>query len=598
VTTTGAEPSAWSGHVIVCGLHGVGLRTVEQLHRAGVPVVVVDADPNPRLVPVVAGWGVPHLRGGDLAGALRDAGLAGAAAVVCVEHDDLRTLEAALLAREARPDVRVIVQLANPAVGRAISAAGGPGAVLDVAALAAPSVVEACLRLPTHELDLDGEPHLVVSTRAPRAGTLRELYADLTPLVVTGSTGSVSLCPGRDLAVRAGDDVALLGTAADLAGAGIAVDPAGASSNRRPVVLRPGRVWPDGERPSRGRAAWAVLVRALAGEVDRRLRAAVVVLLTLVAGATTVLHLGYREPGGGSMSWLDGLYFTVETIATVGYGDFSFRQQPTWLRVFAVGLMAGGAALAAVFFALLTNLLVSRRIEESLGRRHVPGLAGHTVVIGTGSVGIRVVEALLARGRQVVVVERDGGGRYLPRLRELGVPVVVGDATQRPTLEAANVAAAGSVAVLTSDDLTNLETGLAVRDLTGDAAPVVLRLFDRDLARTVEATFGFRDVRSTAVLAAPWFVGAALGLDVLATFYVHRLPLLLARLTVPAGGALDGTAMQDLGALLRVVAIRRAAAAAPAPLEHAPRRRARLAGGDVAYVVGPYEELIRLLRRG
>ena len=30
------------GHVIVCGLHGVGLRTVEQLHRSGVRVVVVD----------------------------------------------------------------------------------------------------------------------------------------------------------------------------------------------------------------------------------------------------------------------------------------------------------------------------------------------------------------------------------------------------------------------------------------------------------------------------------------------------------------------------------------------------------------------------
>jgi len=35
------------GHVIVCGLHGVGLRTVELLHRSRVPVVVVDDDPDP-----------------------------------------------------------------------------------------------------------------------------------------------------------------------------------------------------------------------------------------------------------------------------------------------------------------------------------------------------------------------------------------------------------------------------------------------------------------------------------------------------------------------------------------------------------------------
>lgn len=30
----------WRGHVIVCGLHGVGLRIVELLNLSGVPAVV------------------------------------------------------------------------------------------------------------------------------------------------------------------------------------------------------------------------------------------------------------------------------------------------------------------------------------------------------------------------------------------------------------------------------------------------------------------------------------------------------------------------------------------------------------------------------
>ena len=40
---TEAPRRAWGGdgHVIVCGLRGVGLRTVEQLHQSGVAVVVV-----------------------------------------------------------------------------------------------------------------------------------------------------------------------------------------------------------------------------------------------------------------------------------------------------------------------------------------------------------------------------------------------------------------------------------------------------------------------------------------------------------------------------------------------------------------------------
>ncbi len=84
--------------------------------------------------------------------------------------------------------------------------------------------------------------------------------------------------------------------------------------------------------------------------------------------------------------------------------------------------------------------------------------------------------------------------------------MLIADATQRQTLEAANVHSASAVAVLTSDDLTNIETALAVRDYLGErwlTVPVVLRVFDRALGHTVEHHFDFRHVRSTSALAAP-----------------------------------------------------------------------------------------------
>jgi Trk K+ transport system NAD-binding subunit len=209
-----------------------------------------------------------------------------------------------------------------------------------------------------------------------------------------------------------------------------------------------------------------------------------------------------------------------------------------------------------------------------------------------------VVESLLAQGRDVVVLERDDGNRYAAQARGLGVPVVVADATQRTSLEAVNLSTAAAVAVMTSDDLTNIETGLAVRDALGARwaeVPVVLRVFDRQLAHTVERDFGFRHVRSTSALAAPWFVGAALGLDVLNTFYVEQQPFLVGRLQVAAGGGLAGLAMAQLSASIRVLALRRAAD--PERLEHPPRRETRFAADDVAYLVGPYEELLAVLRR-
>ena len=37
-------------------------------------------------------------------------------------------------------------------------------------------------------------------------------------------------------------------------------------------------------------------------------------------------------------------------------------------------------------------MIVSRRLEESLGRQRITGLSGHVIVIGLGTVGTRVIQ--------------------------------------------------------------------------------------------------------------------------------------------------------------------------------------------------------------
>lgn len=63
-------------------------------------------------------------------------------------------------------------------------------------------------------------------------------------------------------------------------------------------------------------------------------------------------------------------------MTTVGYGDYYFRGQEPWLMVAAICLMLLGATFVAVFFAMLTNTIVSRRIEESLGGSGSPACTG------------------------------------------------------------------------------------------------------------------------------------------------------------------------------------------------------------------------------
>ncbi|MFI7588592.1 NAD-binding protein [Spongisporangium articulatum] len=599
-------PEPLKDHVIVCGLHEEGLRTIEQMHGSGVPVVVVDDHPDRRLVRIVQGWDVPWLElDARLPETLRAAGIETAVALISVDSDDLHTLETTLLARELRPDLRIVVQIRNPAVGRAVAATGA--AVLDVARLSAPSLVEACVRGGAHELELAGQRFVVATVRPPRRATLRELYGDLAPVAVEPrDDGPPVLCPGRDVSVGPGDSVTVLGSPAQLRAAGVRVarfaepeEPAVGTTGARYGGAAAAARRAESDSSSAGFGAvrqwFAQLQRSAAQALDARLRWILVGLVALIALSTTVLHLGYREPEGEGMSVLDALYFTVETIGTVGYGDFYFRDEPTWLRIYAICLMLVGAMLATVFFALITNVLVSRQIQESLGRLRVTRLSGHVVVVGLGAIGIRVVELLVRQDLKVVVVESDEGNRYLAHAKALGVPVVAGDATQPDTLAAVHLTHARAVAVVTSNDLVNIETGLAVNDVLGDRrsdVPLVLRLFDRNLARTVERSFGFDSVRSTAALAAPWFVGAALGLDVQNTFYVADTPMLVAALTVAPGSGLDGLAMRELAASTRVVALARAHGA----LEYPPRRDTRFAAGDVAYLVGPYDELLAVLR--
>jgi Trk K+ transport system NAD-binding subunit len=574
----------WAGHVIVCGLEGVGLRTVEQLRVAEVPVVVLDDDPSGRMTGLVESWGAVRMSSeGDPGTQLRAAGLAGARAVVCTHASDLRNVETSLLVRDIREEVAVVVHLDNPTVGHAVEDATGAGSALDVAGLFAPAVVDACMGRTTYDVMLGEELFVAAEVPVATPGTLRTLFGDLAPVGIITADGELVVCPGRDHEVQIGDRVTVLGKPEDLGGAGVAHSEDSARSH--------GVGWT--------RRTLRRVSRTLAEEADRALIATILLGFLLLLVSTVVLRLGYVVPATGHrLSVEDAVYFTVETVATVGFGDFSFAGQSALMEGFGVLLIVTGVTLVTTIFALLTNVLVSRRIENALGQGSIRGMEDHVVLVGLGAVGLRVLEGLRSLGRDVVVIEYDERNRYVQHARSLGVPIVHGDATLGQTLRSVNIADAGAIAILTSDDLVNLETGLAVRDLLGarwKQVPVVVRVFDRALGHRLEKTFKFHHVWSTSALAAPWFVGAVLGLEVLATFYVRNQPFLVARLTVRPDGGLVGLAMRELSARIRVVAIVRGGA--DGEMEHPPRRDTRFAAGDQAYLVGPYEELLRVLGR-
>jgi len=556
-----------SGHIIVCGDDALGMRIVEELNNAGARVMAVQAPEG-----------------------LEAAGVASAQAVICADDDDALNLEIALLARQSNPNVRVVARLANSVLREAMAQDNGLGALLDVADVAASSVVEACLSRTTHTISVAGIDFVVSGADAPRAATLREIFGDLAPVAVIHAEDSdtpdhVVACPGRDYRVNAGDWTSMIGTADELAEQGIAIPrPLSHSRARRPPLRRV----LDG-------------VRLIRDDINPMFYRALAVSLSLLIGSTVLLRFAYRHPPG--MSWIDALYFSTETIATVGYGDFSFMHQPLWLRIWGIGLMFAGVTTTAILVAFIADLLLSRRLAQSAGRRKVRHLRRHIIVVGLGSFGIRVVSDLTAAGYDVAVIERDDQNRFLSTANELDVPVIFGDATLRQTLESAHVDEARAVAVLTQDDMVNIETGIVLKEMLGPRVlpdvnrpdvPIVLRVYDRTLGAAVAHRFGFENVLSTVDLATPWFIGAALGLRVLGTFSVGQRSFMVGGVYVKLGSELDGMRMADLSTQTRVIAITRPGTA----VRLHPRRDAKLSAGDTAYLVGPYRELLDTLRKG
>jgi Trk K+ transport system NAD-binding subunit len=544
--------------IIVCGDDALANTIIDELRGAGARIIRITS-------------------AADLLGA----GVHRARAVVCAGPDDAVNLEIALLARRFSPNVRVVARLADNVLGDAVANVSGPGAILNVADLAAPSVVEAVLSRNALQFRTADLEFVVWGSEAGKDGTLREIYGDLAPVAVVHgknapTPGETVPCPGRDQRVYAGDWTSMIGVKDELEARGIIVPPSTATRSRH----------------SRARRA-VDAIRAMRADANPVLLPSLIFTLLLMFGATAMVRFAYVNP---RMSWLDALYFTSETITSVGFGDFSFAAQSSTLRMFAIGLMFGGVMITAILVAIVADLLLSRRFIHTAGLRRARHMRDHVVVVGLGSIGIRVVSDLAARGYDVVVVEKDENNRFLAAAAELDVPVIFGDATMRQTLESARIHQARGVAVVTRDDMENIRTGIVLLEILGSRTtnPIVMRVHGRALGAAVNQQFGFENVRSIVDLAAPWFIGAAMGLKVLDTFWVGQRSFMVGAMLVAEGSELDGLRMVEMSTQTRVIAITRP----EGTVSLRPRRNSELRAGDTVYLIGPYRELIATLRKG
>jgi Trk K+ transport system NAD-binding subunit len=531
-------PLTTGSHFVVCGDNPLAYRIARELtRRYGEYVVVLLTDKLRNHGPQIAA--LPGVTVREHAGltteAFADADVASARAMALVGPDDLANFHAALRAQELNPDLRLVVAAYNRRLGDHLSGFFRDCTVLSRSQLAAPALVAAALGeiTPSH-VRLSGRT-LYVARRgdAPAGQVLCGLAVSDDPGGTTQLVAPEDLDAGRaDLVLAVAD--------------GTPRDPLARQHHPVRGALRMTR-----------RLLWNKY-----GTIFAVLLAFAIVGFSLLAAA------GYAP---GDVVYLGIMDMTGSALTRTADADPE--------KVAQVLLTADGMALLPLLTAIIVGARLTGRIRSEPRPR-----GGHVIVVGGGDVGTRVAGGLHDLGFDVALIDQNPAARGVAVARNLGLPVVIGDAPNEGTLRRAGVENAIALVSATSSDIVNLETALQARAMRGEDLRIALRLFDDDLARRVSQTLGNVVSRSVSYLAAPAFAVAMLEHKVLRTVPVGRHVLLIADVRVEPDSDIAGRALADLerDGLSRVLAL---AERGTPRFNWSPRRDRRLVAGDRVIVL-------------
>lgn len=181
-------------------------------------------------------------------------------------------------------------------------------------------------------------------------------------------------------------------------------------------------------------------------------------LLILFLGA--VGYIGFEGRG-----FWDGLYLTIITITTIGYGDI-VPVTPAG-KVFTVFLAFAGVGFVLYTFSKITETVVEGGLKDILERRkmnqQVAKLYGHYIVCGYGRIGQVICKMLQENRRRFVVVENNSEAIQL--IQKKGYLELEGDAADDDILLKAGIERANGLIAVVGSDADNLYITLSARGL-------------------------------------------------------------------------------------------------------------------------------------
>ena len=268
----------------------------------------------------------------------------------------------------------------------------------------------------------------------------------------------------------------------------------------------------------------------------KEFRRPVLIFIIAIFGLGILYHYIARQAGEPVYSLPEAVYLMLTLAFLQPSGGFPHNPI---LQIFYFLLPVIGVITQAQGLAEFGVMLFNRRARSKEWEMAVSSTYNkHTILVGLGHLGYRVVEQLHAMQEQVVVIELKPTADMISAVQDMHIPVIQDDAARPSTLEAAGVKRAKTIILATQNDSLNLQIAVKARSNNKDIQ-VVIRIFDEDFARSLQSQFGFTALSATG-MAAPVFAAAAAGADVTNPISVEGQQLSLARLMISTSSQLAG----------------------------------------------------------
>lgn len=178
-------------------------------------------------------------------------------------------------------------------------------------------------------------------------------------------------------------------------------------------------------------------------------------MLTYSVLLTILLDLEAGKPGSKINTVQDAMWYLLETLTTVGYGDT--LPLTYWGRMVGFIFLLSSFGVYGFIIGRISNFMSTLKEQRELGLNGT-SFENHVVIVGWNEFGQSVISHLIGAGRQVAVITKDRGSidiirEYYPSDQ---VYTLFSDYNNFELLEKANLRKASIIFINLNDDTEKL----------------------------------------------------------------------------------------------------------------------------------------------